>query len=138
MKSVLKIICILTLITSFLPLAACANKTKTAEADAQKSALSQKLKDFTSSERAEKSTKYMTLLLDLTKDQSEQVYDINVQYNPKIENVLVSDKRSFSKARSLKKVMKEKDAALQKVLTGQQYDKYTQAKELLIEEIKNR
>ncbi|SKD09436.1 hypothetical protein SAMN05660461_5324 [Chitinophaga ginsengisegetis] len=78
----------------------------------------------TPQERAKFQTEMMKNKLDLDSAQVSQIDAINLEYAIRNEPILRGGDSKFSKFRQIKSLQKEKDAALKKVFTGEQYKQY--------------
>lgn len=82
------------------------------------------LKKSTPQQRADWQNKMMKDDLRLTDAQYLQVSKLNLEYAQKIQPLLTSDENRFSKGMKARSIMKEKDAKLKAILTGEQYTNY--------------
>lgn len=88
--------------------------------------------------RAHLETEFMEKKLALNSSTASLVYDINLKYAKINQEIMSSKKRNAEKYREVKKNLSEKDDDLKKVLTGDQYKKYTETKKEMMETIKEK
>lgn len=101
-------------------------------------AQSKSLKDSTPEQRAKMQTEWMKTKLALNSTQIKQVYDLNLEYARKNDPVLKSNDSKLAKFKKLKALQKEKSSFLSKVLNEEQYKKYQEIKDQLIQNFKNK
>lgn len=89
------------------------------------------LLDSTPTERAASQTRFMKTKLNLSEDEVAKVQEINQAYAEKVEPVLKSSSIGFLKMRGIKAILEQKDDTLRNVLTPEQFDIYTNAKDEL-------
>jgi hypothetical protein len=87
-------------------------------------------------EKAKVLTERMKEKLTLIDDQSSKVYEINLKYIKKNEQLQNSSGGRPSKLKTLKANQEAKDKELKSVLSSEQYEAYQQLKEQLMEELK--
>ncbi|GAB4016417.1 hypothetical protein [Spirosoma koreense] len=92
----------------------------------------------TPEERATRQTARMKEVLNLSADQETSVADINLKYAKQMQSVLETGGRNLKTARAAKSLMKSKDTDLQKVLNKEQFGKYQDVKEEMINQMKER
>ena len=90
----------------------------------------------TSEERAKNLTERMKRELSLDDNQYSKVYDINLEYVKKSEQLQNSSAGRLSKLKTFRANQETQDKELKIVLTDVQYKKYQQLKERLKEEFK--
>ena len=88
-------------------------------------------KNMTVEEKAQKKTERMTKQLALSKDQSKQVYDINLKYE-KENKILRAESKKIKEKSKAKRA--EKRSSIEKVLTAEQLAK---AKEMEVKRKEN-
>ncbi len=88
----------------------------------------------TPEERAQNQTKWMQNNLALTQDQNTRVYDIILHYAREADNTNTNTPPGSEKKLEKRDIMRDKDAELKQVLTGEQFQKY----QAHIREMKNR
>lgn len=96
------------------------------------------IQDSTPEQRAKIQTEWMKTNLALNAAQTEQVYNLNLQYAQKNAPILQSKDGKLSKYKKLKALQQEKSAALTKILDAEQYKKYQELKEQMLETIKEK
>ncbi len=82
-------------------------------------------------ERAASQTRFMKSRLKLSSDEVAKVQDINQEYAEKIEPILKGSSFSLFKRRDIKAILEQKDDALRNVLTPEQFEVYSNAKDEL-------
>lgn len=102
------------------------------------SAQKSKLKDSTPEQRAKMQTEWMTTKLNLNASQTQQISALNLQYARKNEPIIQSNSSKLSKFRKLKAIQKEKSNMLSQILSEEQYKKYEDIKDQMIQNIKNK
>lgn len=102
------------------------------------SAQKNKLKDSTPEQRAKMQTEWMTTKLNLNASQTQQISALNLQYARKNEPIIQSNSSKLSKFRKLKALQKEKSNMLSQILSEEQYKKYEDIKDHMIQNIKNK
>lgn len=75
-------------------------------------------------ERAQQATDAMVEELQLNGEQSSRVHELNKQTFSQIAELREADQNRFSKYRSLKKVVQERDRSMQEILSDAQYETY--------------
>lgn len=101
-------------------------------------AQSKSLKDSTPEQRAKMQTEWMKTKLALNSSQIRQVYDLNLQYAKKNEPILQSNEGKMAKFKKLKAIQQEKSSVLSKILTDEQFEKYQEMKDQMIQNFKNK
>lgn len=101
-------------------------------------AQSKSLKDSTPEQRAKMQTEWMKTKLALHSTQIQQVYDLNLEYARKNDPILLSNDGKLAKFKKLKALQKEKSSVLSKVLNEEQYKKYEEIKDQLVQNFKNK
>ncbi len=89
------------------------------------------LLNSTPTERAASQTRFMQTKLNLSQDEVIKIQAINQAYAEKIEPVLKGSSFSLIKMRDIKAILEQKDNTLRNVLTSEQFDIYTHAKDEL-------
>jgi len=94
-------------------------------------------------ERAEIQTRLMGNALSLSdSSRIDKVYDINLKYAKKMEELANSGSRRRAKFRKMRSLSEDKDKELKKALTSEQYEEYLELKEQMrermIEEMQKR
>jgi len=94
-------------------------------------------------ERAEIQTRLMGNALSLSdSSRIDKVYDINLKYAKKMEELTNSGSRRRAKFRKMRSLSEDKDKELKKTLTSEQYEEYLELKEQMrermIEEMQKR
>ncbi|EJL71609.1 hypothetical protein [Chryseobacterium populi] len=102
------------------------------------SAQAKKLKDNTPEQRAKMQTEWMTTKLALNTSQIQQVSELNLQYAKKNEPIIQSNKDKLSKFKKLKALQKEKSDALSQILDTEQYKKYQEIKDQMVQNLKEK
>lgn len=80
----------------------------------------------TPEERAQRQTDWMQKNLALSEDQNKKIYNIQLHYAKDIERTREYVPAGGEKRAELRDEMKDKDAEIKAVLTGEQYEKYRQ------------
>jgi|GEM_PF-4818708 len=75
-------------------------------------------------EMADYQTRTMSEQLKLNESQKEQVTELNVEFSKKQADLMNREGSMFSKMGDMKRIGKEKNAALEKILTEEQMEKY--------------
>ncbi|WP_346984375.1 hypothetical protein [Chryseobacterium sp. POE27] len=101
-------------------------------------AQSKSLKDSTPEQRAKMQTEWMKTKLALNSTQIQQVYDLNLEYARKNDPILQGNDGKLAKFKKLKALQKEKSSVLSKVLNEEQYKKYQEIKDQLVQNFKNK
>lgn len=101
-------------------------------------AQSKSLKNSTPEQRAKMQTEWMKTKLALNSTQIQQVYDLNLEYARKNDPILQSNEGKLAKFKKLKALQKEKSSVLSKVLNDEQYKKYQELKDQLVQNFKNK
>lgn len=101
-------------------------------------AQSKSLKDSTPEQRAKMQTEWMKTKLALNSSQTRQVYDLNLQYAKKNEPILQSNEGKMAKFKKLKAIQQEKSFVLSKILTDEQFKKYQEMIDQMIQNFKNK
>ncbi|WP_222428993.1 hypothetical protein [Chitinophaga polysaccharea] len=96
------------------------------------------IQDGTPEQRAKIQTEWMKTNLALSAVQTEQVYNLNLQYAQKNAFILQSKDRKLSKYKKLKALQQEKSASFPQILDTEQYKKYQELKEQMLKAIKER
>lgn len=94
--------------------------------------------DSNADQKAKALTDRMKTQLTLSDDQYKQTYDINLTFVTKLSTVKEDGGGKMSKFKKLKSVDEERDAALKKVLTEQQFKDFQTQKKQNREEMKSR
>ena len=89
-------------------------------------------------QRAKKQTELMDQKLNLDDAQESAVADINLKFAKCVDEVFAADESKKEKAKKMKKINDEKEAALQPLLTPEQFAKYVELKDEFVEKIKER
>ncbi|GEM_PF-393907 len=89
------------------------------------------LLNSTPTERAASQTRFMKTKLNLSQDEVTKVQEINQEYAEKVEPVLKSSSMGFLKMRDIQAILEQKDDTLRSVLTAEQFEIYTNAKDEL-------
>jgi hypothetical protein len=92
----------------------------------------------TPAERAKVQTHLMNEKLHLTEQQLPKVQAINLQTAEKLEPVIKGNEGPFVRMRTLREAEREKEKALQGVLTPQQFQDYLAAREDLRQKLEQR
>ncbi len=92
--------------------------------------------DKPAEERAQVLTDWMKEELKLTEEQGTPVYDINLKYAKKGDQVKQSSEGKIDKFKKIKEYGKEKDEELKAVFTDEQYTLYLDKKKEIKETIK--
>jgi hypothetical protein len=98
----------------------------------------EKLAGTTPQMRADVQTKFMKSRLGLSEEQAPKVATINLQYAEKMQPILESDEGPLRKMGAAREVEQAKDAALQRVLSPEQYQKYLAAKQELRQRVEQK
>ncbi|MEQ6120848.1 hypothetical protein [Reichenbachiella sp. MALMAid0571] len=85
----------------------------------------------TPEERSEKLTSWMESELELTPDQKDQAYEVNLKYAQKGEELKNSSGRKVEKFRTIKEYGKAKDKELKEIFNTDQFDSYLNKKDEL-------
>lgn len=101
-------------------------------------AQSKSLKDSTPEQRAKMQTEWMKTKLALNSTQIQQVYDLNLEYARKNDPILQSNEGKLAKFKKLKALQKEKSSVLSKILNEEQYKRYQEIKDQLVQNFKNK
>lgn len=102
------------------------------------SAQKSKLKDSTPEQRAKLQTEWMTTKLNLNASQVQQISALNLQYAQKNEPIIQSNDSKVSKFKKLKALQKEKSNAFSQILSEEQYKKYEDIKDQMVQNFKNK
>lgn len=94
--------------------------------------------DGSADQKAKALTDRMKTQLTLNDDQYKQAYDINLNFVTKLGGIKEDAGSKMSKFKKLKSVDEERDAALKKVLTEQQFKEFQTQKKENREEMKAR
>lgn len=89
------------------------------------------LLNSTPTERAASQTRFMKTKLKLSQDELVKVQKINQEYAEKVEPVLKGSDIGFFKMRDIKTILEQKDDTLRSILTHEQFEIYTNAKDEL-------
>jgi len=89
------------------------------------------LLNSTPTERAASQTRFMKTKLSLSQNELTKIQQINQEYAEKIEPVLKGSSIGFFKMRDIRAILEQKDDTLHSVLTPEQFDVYTNAKDEL-------
>lgn len=89
-------------------------------------------------QRTKKQTELMDQKLNLDDTQESAVADINLKFAKRVDEVFAADESKKEKAKKMKKINDEKEAALEPVLTPEQFAKYVELKDEFVEKIKER
>ena len=89
------------------------------------------LESTTPEERAQVQTELMQEKLQLDDAQSTSLNEINLKFARKMEGVIKGDKSKWTKFRTAKKYDKEKDQALEELLSKEQFKAYLKYKDQL-------
>jgi Spy/CpxP family protein refolding chaperone len=96
------------------------------------------LKNTTPQQRATLLTRLMEKRLKLTGNTLQQVSAINLEYANKMQPILQGADRPLEEMREARQINEQKDAALQKVLSPEQFQQYQAAKEQLRQQFEQR
>jgi predicted RND superfamily exporter protein len=88
--------------------------------------------------RARHETQYMEKELNLDSSTVISVHKINLKYAEANQEIMTSDKKRADKIKEVKKNSIEKDQEMEKVLTADQYKKYTEMKKEMMETVKEK
>ncbi|KQT20958.1 hypothetical protein ASG22_16200 [Chryseobacterium sp. Leaf405] len=102
------------------------------------SAQKKKLKDSTPEQCAKMQTEWMKTKLALNTTQVQQVAALNLQYAQKNDPVIQSNEGKISKFKKLKALQKEKSDALSQILDAEQYKKYQELKDQMVQKLKEK
>lgn len=102
------------------------------------SAQQRSLQDSTPEQRAKMQTEWMKTKLGLNSFQVTKAYALNFLYAQKNEPILKSSEGKLAKFKKLRPLQKEKDLALGKILNTEQYKKYQELKDQLIQNLKDK
>jgi hypothetical protein len=102
------------------------------------SAQTKKLKDSTPEQRAKMQTEWMKTKLALNTTQIQQVYALNLQYAQKNDPVIQSNEGKRAKFKKLKTLQTEKSNALSRILDAEQYKKYQELKDQMVQKFKEK
>jgi hypothetical protein len=94
--------------------------------------------DNSADQKAKALTERMKTQLTLNDDQYKQVYDINLDFVTKLGTVKEEGGSKMSKFKALKTIDGDRDAALKKILTAQQFKDFQTHKKENREEMKAR
>jgi hypothetical protein len=89
------------------------------------------LLNSTPTERAASQTRFMKTKLSLSQDDATKIQIIKQEYAEKIEPVLKGSSIGLLKIHDIKAIWEQKDDTLRSVLTSEQFDVYTNAKDEL-------
>ena len=92
---------------------------------------------LTDQQIAKRLTDRLNESLKLDEHDYQQVYDINLQYVPKMRTIINSDEFRFKKARQLRQLEEDKEHQLQNILTPEQFTQYMQQKQQLIDQVRS-
>jgi len=93
-------------------------------------------KGSTPDQRALRQSDAMKTKLGLDTVQYQKVYDINLEYARKGQEIMEAGGGKFAKYRKFKSMMSEKDGRLKKVLTPDQYSSYQEMKKEMMDKAK--
>jgi hypothetical protein len=96
-----------------------------------------KLKNTTPEQRAAVQTTLMTEKLGLTPEQKAKVADLNLVYAKKMQPIIESG-RPLMAMREARQIGEEKEAALKKILSPEQFQKFLAGKEEMREKFEER
>src|SRR5262249_17740889 len=96
------------------------------------------LKDSTPKQRATVETAFMRRKLELTPQQDRQVSALNLKYAEQMQGVIGGSDGPFMKLRAAEAIDKEKDSALQGILSPAQFQQYQAAKQELRTELETK
>ncbi|GEN77222.1 hypothetical protein [Chryseobacterium hagamense] len=96
------------------------------------------LQDSTPEQRAKMQTEWMKTKLGLNGSQVTQAYNLNLFYAQKNESILKSSEGKLNKFKKLRPIQKEKDNALSNILNPDQYKRYQELKDQLIQNLKDK
>jgi hypothetical protein len=85
----------------------------------------------TPEQRAGIQNRFMEAKLGLTADQTPKIEALNLEFAKKMQPILDGDEGAIAKMRAVKELNEQKDAALQAVLTPDQFQSYVAAKDEL-------
>lgn len=88
--------------------------------------------------RAHIETQYMKKELALDSLTAASVQEINLKYAKANQELMTSDKKNTEKVKEIKKNSKEKDREMEKILTPDQYKKYTEKKKDIMEKVEEK
>lgn len=112
--------------------------TVSCKVEAQQQTTKEALKNSTPQQCAKFITDTLKAVLNLSDEQYAPVYNINLDNAKKNTAILQSNAGKLSKFKQLKANQQAKDAALQKVLTAEQFGVYKQREEELTDKMKQR
>jgi len=90
------------------------------------------LLESTPIQRATVQTRFMQEKLGLTSDETSKVSSINLAYAEKVEPILKGSSMLLFKMQAIKAILLQKDEILRGVLTRQQYERYRDSKDEII------
>ena len=93
--------------------------------------------NWTNEEKAEFQTRMMADKLELSEQQEEKIYAINLKYTEQMKE-LKSEGDSFINMRKLRAMNYQKDGEVKEVLHQEQYDEYLILKQEMREKMKER
>lgn len=96
----------------------------------------EQVKSMTPEQIAEKQTETMKTKLQLTDEQVDDVYDINLKYASQVKSISASADSRSTKAMGLKEVGQNKKADMSTVLTDEQMEQFKQMQEENKEQMK--
>jgi hypothetical protein len=121
-----------------ITLALCATTVLLAAVAINAAAQLDELKNTTPEMRAKALTDLMKAKLGLTSEQESKVADLNLKYAKKMEPVIKGSAGPFKKMREAKRINEEKETALKRILSPQQFDKFLAAKEEMREKFEEK
>ncbi|QQE10907.1 hypothetical protein JD969_15590 [Planctomycetota bacterium] len=92
--------------------------------------------ELTDQQIAAKISQHIKDTLNLTDEQYQQLYQLNLQYIPKMRSIINSDEFRFKKARHLRQLEEDKDHKLAGIFTPDQFNKYTELKQQFIDQMR--
>jgi hypothetical protein len=82
-------------------------------------------------DRADSQTHFMQNKLNLNEDEVLKVRAINLEFAEKADPIIKGSENAFFKMKDMKNIQSDKDEALEKVLTQDQFKLYSQSKDEL-------
>lgn len=89
-------------------------------------------------ERAKMATHRMSQGLDLSPEQHQKLYEVNLEAEQKLDPILKSSAESGNRKEEGKAVQIERDQKIKEVLTAEQYQQYKNRREEKMEQYKER
>ena len=95
-------------------------------------------RDFNPEDMAKRQTDRLDEVLDLTKDQEEQVYTLNLESGKKMRNLRNENRGDFENMREkMMEIREEQNKKMKKILTEKQWPKYEKFLEERSERMRN-